>query len=182
MTVNQQYLNNYFLNIWSTSNNPSALKDTKSGMQLINKINSGETVIDVGCGTNPFKGLIPNLVGLDPAFEQADIRSTIDNYITDTKYDVAFCLGSINFGDADDIENQIAKIVSLLNPGGRIYWRCNPGRKDHNNVECEQIEFYPWSLNEHVRLAEMFNFKVIEACWEQNNKRIYAEWIMRTTV
>ena len=178
MTVDQQYLNRYFANTWSKQHNPS-LKDTKSGVQLINKINPGETVIDVGCGTNPFKGRIPNLTGIDPAFDQADIKTTIDNYQTDVKYDVAFCLGSINFGEAEDIERQIAKVTSLLKDTGRIYWRCNPGRKDHDNTEQELVPFYPWSIDEHIRLSDKFGFRLLECSWEQGHRRIYAEWQRR---
>lgn len=176
MSINQQYLNNYFANVWTKHHDPSRTH-SKSGLELIYKINSNESVIDVGCGTNPFKGKIANLIGIDPAFEQADFRVTIDEFETEEKFDVAFCLGSINFGQVEDIERQIAKVVSLLKPKARIYWRCNPGRKDHNNPECEQIDFYPWSIEEHIRLSDKFGFKLAECSWENGGRRIYAEWI-----
>ena len=141
----------------------------------MNKIKASETVIDVGCGTNPFKSLIPNLVGVDPAFDQADHKVTIEDFITDQKFDVALCLGSINFGDVSVIERQIEKVVSLLNPNARIYWRCNPGQQDHPSEECKQIEFYPWSIEEHIRLSDKFGFMLTECTWDNGN-RLYAEW------
>ena len=98
MTVNQILLNQYFGTIWHQHSDPSK-KDTKSGKQLISKIASSELVLDVGCGTNPFKGIIPNLTGIDPAFDQADYKISIDDFETSERYDVALCLGSINFGD-----------------------------------------------------------------------------------
>jgi hypothetical protein len=174
MTVNQEYLNYYFGTIWHTNSSPIS-KFEKSGITLVDKINDSEQVIDVGCGVNPFKGLINNLVGIDPAFDQADVKCGIDEYETDQKFDVALCLGSINFGDVDDIERQIAKVVSLLKPTARIYWRCNPGQQDHPSKECELIDFYPWSFSEHIRLSDKFGFKLMECSWE-NNRRIYAEW------
>ena len=175
MTVDQNYLNQYFGNIWYTNSSPCK-KNTKSGLQLVDKIGKQETVIDVGCGTNPFKGVISNLTGIDPAFDQADVKCGIDDFVTDTKFDVALCLGSINFGNAVDIERQITKIVSLLKPHSRIYWRCNPGKQDHPDPGCEQIEFYPWSIVEHIRLSSNFGFRLMECCWEQDGRRIYAEW------
>ena len=178
MTVDQNYLNQYFGTVWHKNSNPCK-KDTKSGLQLINKIGNYETVLDVGCGTNPFKRIIPNLIGIDPAFDQADVKCTIEEYTTDQKFDVALCLGSINFGSVVDIERQIAKVVSLLEPHGRIYWRCNPRQKDHPDPGCEQIDFYAWSMEEHVRLSDKFGFKLAECCWEENGRRIYAEWIRR---
>lgn len=178
MTVNQEYLNKYFNEVWAQNRDPSK-QQTKSGLDIISKIKPHETVIDVGCGKNPFKGIITNLIGVDPAFDEADFKCTIDEFITDEKFDVALCLGSINFGDVNDIERQISKVVSLLNDNGRIYWRCNPGQQDHDNEECKLINFYPWSIEEHIRLADKFNFRILEICWEQNNRRIYAEWQKR---
>jgi hypothetical protein len=175
MTVNQQYLNNYFGNIWHKHSDPCT-KENKSGLELLTKITDNDSVIDVGCGRNPFKGKIKNLLGVDPAFDQADVKCTIDEFVTDTKFDVALCLGSINFGSKEDIERQITKVVSLLKPNARIYWRCNPGQQDHPDAGCELIEFYPWSIEEHVRLSELFGFKLVECTWEQNGRRIYAEW------
>ena len=175
MPVDQNYLNQYFGNIWHTNSDPCN-KNTKSGQQLIGKIDNHETVLDVGCGTNPFKRVIPNLVGIDPAFDQADYKCGIDDFVTNKKFDVALCLGSINFGDVLDIERQIQKVVDLLEPHGRIYWRCNPGQKDHPDPGCEQINFYLWSIEEHVRLSAKFGFRLMECCWEQEGRRIYAEW------
>ena len=174
MTVNQNYLNEYFHTTWHRKNG-SLDKLEKTGWALINKINPGESVIDVGCGANPFKGKIPNLIGFDPAFDQADVKCTIEEFTSDEKFDVAFCLGSINFGDVADIERQIAKVITLLKSKARIYWRCNPGAQDHGNEECKEISFYPWTMEEHVRLAELFKFKLVECSWDTRN-RIYAEW------
>jgi hypothetical protein len=174
MTVNQNYLNEYFHTTWHRKNG-SLDNLEKTGWALINKINPGESVVDVGCGANPFKGKIPNLIGFDPAFDQADVKCTIEEFTSDEKFDVAFCLGSINFGDVADIERQIAKVLTLLKSKARIYWRCNPGAQDHGNEECKEISFYPWTMEEHVRLAELFKFKLVECSWDTRN-RIYAEW------
>ena len=174
MTINQNYLNEYFHTVWHRKNG-SLDNLEKTGWALINKINPGESVIDVGCGANPFKGKIPNLMGFDPAFDQADVKCTIEEFTSDEKFDVAFCLGSINFGDVADIERQIAKVLTLLKSKARIYWRCNPGAQDHGNEECKEISFYPWTMEEHVRLAELFKFKLVECSWDTRN-RIYAEW------
>ena len=140
----------------------------------------GERVLDVGCGDNPFYGKIPNLVGIDPAFAEANHQMTLEQYRQAygfMKFNVAFCLGSINFGSQADIEHEIGLVVSMLRErDSRIYWRCNPGQQDHGNVECREIEFYPWSFDEHVRLAEQFGFVIEEMAWDANN-RIYAEWV-----
>lgn len=180
MRSDQPFLNDYFSNIWRYRGN-SLHKYHHSGYALIDKINVGERVLDVGCGTNPFRGRIPNLVGVDPAFDEADYKMTIEEFaaMNPHKFNVAFCLGSINFGDINKIEQQIACVVKLLRPqNSRIYWRCNPGLADHGVPECEEIDFFPWTFDDHARLASYFGFDVAGMDWDNEN-RIYAEWITK---
>ena len=169
--MNQLDLNKYFATTWKSS-----LAQYKySGWSLVDKIRSNELVLDVGCGYNEFKSRILNLVGIDPANDRADYKVCIEEFNVTNHFDVALCLGSINFGDEATILNQISCVINCLNPTARIYWRCNPGVADHDNEECKSIEFYPWSIAEHVRLSELFGFKLMTCCWDTND-RIYAEW------
>jgi hypothetical protein len=164
-------LNDYFATTWK-----SKIDHYKySGWALVDKIQPGETVIDVGCGFNEFRGHIPNLIGIDPANAMADYRLSIEGFQSAERFDVAFCLGSINFGNEATILNQISHVVRLLKPIARIYWRCNPGNFDHGNEECKNIDFYPWTIEKHTELAEQFGFKLPIVNWDNGN-RIYAEW------
>ena len=172
--MKQSELNKYFSTLWSSNLD----QYTYSGWTLADKIQINELVLDVGCGYNEFKSRIPNLIGIDPANDLADIKSSIEHFSADNtnwnKFDVAFCLGSINFGNKLNIMNQIACVVNCLKSTARIYWRCNPGYTDHGNEECKSIEFYPWTIEEHIKLSELFGFKLVTSCWDDN--RIYAEW------
>jgi len=170
--MNQDGLNNYFSTHWRGHLNIY----NYSGLSLSKKIKSNEWVLDVGCGINSFKTLIANLVGIDPAFGQADHQTTIENFSTKQRFDVAFCLGSINFGNEKTIKNQIQCVVKLLKPTARIYWRVNPGLQDHGNKECKSIEFFPWSVPLLITYAEEFNFQVVDIKDDLNN-RIYCEWL-----
>ena len=169
--MDQEYLNNYFANHWG---HKGVSVGTITGIDLAKKIADNEWVLDVGCGRNLFKGTIKNLVGIDPAFDEADIKTTIENYQTDQMFDVALCLGSINFGTIADIRRQLDCVVKHLTPTSRIYWRCNPGLKDHGNNECEQIEFFPWNEEWHITLANEYGFEITDFAYDGN--RIYAEW------
>lgn len=176
--LDQQHLNNYFGKIWSQRDR-SLDQYQYSGYALVDKVLPGQRVVDVGCGFNPFKNYIPNLIGVDPAFDQADFRMTIEEYAQVhyiQRFHVAFCLGSINFGTQEDIERQIACVIKILHrKDAKIFWRCNPALADHGNAECETVPFYPWSFDEQVRLAELFGFSIVEMDWDNGN-RIYAEW------
>ena len=168
--MKQEELNKYFSTQWASNLD----QYTYSGWALADKIHINELVLDVGCGFNEFKSRIPNLIGIDPANERADYRVSIEEFNTVDRFDVALCLGSINFGDKLTIMNQIACVINCLKPTARIYWRCNPGYADHGNEMCKDIDFYPWSIEEHVKLSELFGFKLMTCCWDNN--RIYAEW------
>jgi hypothetical protein len=174
--MNQQDLNNYFSTHWRGHLNLYQY----SGLSLAKKIKLEEWVLDVGCGINPFKQLIKNLVGIDPAFTQADYQTTIEDFQTDKRFDVAFCLGSINFGNEEKIKNQIKSVVNLLNPSARIYWRVNPGRKDHGNKECQEIDFFPWCPQLLTQYAKEFRFQIVDIKQDLNN-RIYCEWTRSNT-
>jgi hypothetical protein len=171
---NQEFLNNYFRNHWTAGNT----RGITSPEEIVKKINSHEWLLDVGCGRNPFKVLHINTIGIDPAFDEADYKCTIEEFNNSFKFDVATCLGSINFGSFDVIENQIDKVVSLLQPKSRIYWRLNPGRKDHDNEECNQVPFFPWTFEILRQFALKHNYvqtsEEIDA--HISRPRLYAEW------
>jgi hypothetical protein len=169
--MNDFNINDYFANIWKSNINQYKY----SGWALVDKIQPDETVIDVGCGYNEFRSRIPNLIGIDPANALADYRISIEGFQSSKQFDVAFCLGSINFGDESTILNQIEHVVRLLKSKSRIYWRCNPGNFDHGNDACKNINFYPWTIEKHAEFAEQFGFKLTVACWDTGD-RIYAEW------
>lgn len=173
--MKQEDLNKYFSTEWT-----SKLDQYKySGWALVNKIRSNELVLDVGCGFNEFKPRILNLVGVDPANDLADVKLPIEYFAADeanhNRFDVAFCLGSVNFGNEVNILNQVTCVISCLKPQARIYWRCNPGIADHGNEVCKEIEFYPWTFQTHLDYAEQFGFVCDVICWD-NYDRIYAEW------
>ena len=168
--MKQEDLNNYFSSVWKSKLDQYQY----SGWAIADKIQSNDLVLDVGCGFNEFKPRILNLVGIDPANDRADYKISIEEYSPPHKFDVALCLGSINFGDKLTIMNQIACVVNCLKPTARIYWRCTPGLADHGNEECKDIDFYPWSIDEHLKLSELFVFRLATCCWD--NDRIYAEW------
>ncbi len=173
----QEYLNDYFRNHWR----PNLDAHIYSGYeQIASKIKDHEWVLDVGCGRNPFKTLLPRVIGVDPAFDEADFMVTIEEFQATKKFDVAICLGSLNFGDDAVISRQIYKMVSHLKDHSRVYWRLNPGRRDHASEKCQGVPFYPWSHRRLQQFAELFDFKQteekIESKADQSVVRLYAEW------
>ena len=171
----QQYLNDYFRNHWK----PSIDAYKFSAYEVIaSKIMPHEWLLDVGCGANPFKDLVKNVVGIDPARDEADFTVTIEEFYASKKFDVATCLGSLNFGNDAIISRQINKVVECLKPTSRIYWRLNPGRRDHASEKCQGIPFYPWSHRRLQDFAALHNYHQVNEQTETNGQvvRLYAEW------
>ena len=169
---NQIQLNKYFSTDWRGRISERAM----SGPGLVGKVGPDEWVLDVGCGFNFFKGQIKNFVGIDPANDAACVKVSIEQFQSPIIFDVAFCLGSVNFGSEDDIRNDIACVVSHLRQKARIYWRCNPGLHDHAKSSFEEIAVFPWTIELQHQFAAEFGFTIKEIAWEPGN-RIYAEWV-----
>jgi hypothetical protein len=171
---NQKFLNEYFSKHWVSGDS----RGLTSPARISTFINDDEWLLDVGCGTNPFKSLVKNVIGIDPAFAQADYKCTIEEYEPNRLFDVATCLGSINFGTSEIIERQIEKVVSCLTPSSRIYWRLNPGRRDHDNKQCLDISFFPWTFDKLNVFAKKHNYvQTVEKIDEHLTRpRLYAEW------
>ena len=147
----------------------------QTGYALIDQIPQDMRILDVGCGYNLFKGHYgDNLWGIDPYNHYADEQISIEEYECKKPFDVALCLGSINFGDEDVILNQINKIINCLNETGVIFWRQNPGNKDRPFDGIEKIDFFPWSFEKNLEYAKKFNCKVRTLDWDGD--RIYAVW------
>jgi cyclopropane fatty-acyl-phospholipid synthase-like methyltransferase len=179
MTIDQNLLNNYFANSWKSGNGWSITNTSN----IASKINIDESVLDIGCGYNPFKEYLGDrLYAFDPAINCGDELCSLENFNNaGTQWDVVLCMGSINFGTEEHIKAQIEKVVSLVKNGGRIYWRQNPGQADHDNEECKLVPFFSWSEEHNYSFASQFGCKVSEFKIDyhktKNTKiRLYAEW------
>tara|TARA_R110002074_G_scaffold225627_1_gene397212 strand:+ start:287 stop:844 length:558 start_codon:yes stop_codon:yes gene_type:complete len=175
----REQLREYFSTTWLEGDR-SLDGYTYTGWSLVDKIQPNETVLDIGCGTNPFKDKIPNLWGIDITDVGADEVVAIEDYYPNRTFDVAFCLGSINFGAEEFILEQCAAIDRVVHPEhGRVYWRCNPGKKDHGNTACEDIDFFPWNFDLLNYYAYKNNFKCYDL--QKDGRRLYSEWRRHST-
>ena len=161
----------YFGNHWTSRTSTYKY----SNHSIAEKIKPHERVIDIGCGFNEFKPIIENLVGIDIVNPKADVVVDLEHYETDELFDVAICLGSIQYGDDDDMTRQIGKIAKILKPSSRIYWRSNTGVRDHKNEMVKIVPYYPWTKQKHEQYAEKFGF-TLDFIADDSHGRIYAEW------
>ena len=168
--IDNQCLDAYFSKIWQ----PDMKKWKYSGLKLIDEVNAlnPRSVLDLGCGYNEFKGKIRNLIGIDPYNDLADHKISIMDFRSNEKFDVILCLGSVNFGSRDKITAEVAKAVLLLEQGGMIFFRVNPG-VNHDRPEARWIEFFAWNVPFIIELAERFNLKVLDIRDDANQRKYF---------
>ena len=154
--LSDRYTKRFFAEIWK----PRTGEYDHSGWALAEEITKQDpkSVLDVGCGYHPFKGRIPNLIGIDPYNNCADYEVDILDYkVKPESHDVIIALGSINFNSREDIEERFAHCVDLLAPGGRFYLRANPGI---SHKAGPYVDIFPWSFEIVNELAEKYNLKL----------------------
>lgn len=184
--VHNMIIELYFEKYWDAN---STTFFELSGDALIDRVNahSPESVLDIGCGYNLFKGKINNLIGLDPYNSAADLKIHLHEYIAlnpDIQHDVVLCLGSINFGEAPKIMHEISMVDAVTKKGGRQYWRVNQGNADHKTGKFPLnalIDFFHWDENFIRKVAEIFDYEIEFMSPEKNlnNNRDRLFFVMR---
>lgn len=170
--LDKRYLSRYFGEMWK----PETEKYQYSGWGLVDLINkqTPKQVLDFGCGFNQFKGRIDNLVGIDPYNNCADYMVDIlDFNVEPESFDHIIVFGSLNFNSYDDIEIRFQKLISLLMPNGRMYFRVNPG---HSKPGAFYVDIFPWTFEIAYNLAKKYNM-TLEKYKVDNNDRLYFEMV-----
>ena len=165
--LSERYTHRFFSEIWK----PRTGDYDYTGWALAERIaeQNPKNVLDVGCGYHPFKGRIPNLVGIDPYNNCADFEVDILDYRVNTKYDHIIALGSINFNSQDEIETRFAHCVNLLESGGYFYLRANPGIPHKTGP---YVDIFPWTFEIVNKFAEKYGLKLLEFK-RDGNERLY---------
>jgi hypothetical protein len=151
--LSDAYTHRFFAEIWK----PRTGEYDHSGWALAEEVakQDPKNVLDVGCGYHPFKGRIPNLIGIDPYNDCADYEVDILEYkVRPESHDHIIALGSINFNSREDIELRFGATVNLLAPGGKLWMRVNPG---HVHKNGPWVEIFPWSFEIAYEFAKKFD-------------------------
>jgi len=167
--LSERYTKRFFSEIWK----PRTGDYDYSGWALAEEISKQDpkNVLDVGCGYHPFKGRIPNLIGIDPFNNCADYQVDILDYkVKPGTHDHIIALGSINFNSKEDIELRFSHCVNLLAPGGKFYLRANPGIP---HTTGPYVDIFPWTFEVVNEFAERYNLKLLQFKKEPVENRLF---------
>lgn len=166
--LDRRYLNRFFGEIWK----PTTEQYQYSGWALVEEINkrNPKGVLDFGCGYNPFKGRIPNLIGIDPYNNCADYMVDILEFkVEPQSFDHIIVFGSLNFNSRDEIDLRFQRLVELLSRDGRMYFRANPGI---TWPAGPYVDIFPWSFEVAHELAKTHGL-TLETFKKDSNDRLY---------
>ena len=104
-------------------------------------------------------------------YNEMNYQVDLMSYKPQNKFDIILALGSINFGGRNKIIAEVSKCYNMLEDGGMMFFRVNPGVQ-HDKPEAKWIEFYAWNVPFIIELSEMFNLKVLDIR-DDSNKRKY---------
>lgn len=165
--LSERYIHRFFSEIWK----PRTGDYDYTGWALAETIakQNPQNVLDVGCGYHPFKGRIPNLIGIDPYNNCADYQVDILEYrVKPSSHDHIIALGSINFNSKEDITTRFGHCVDLLAPGGKFYLRANPGIA---HKAGPYVDIFPWTFEIVNEFAEKYGLKLLE--FKKDDNRLY---------
>lgn len=168
--ISERYIKRFFGEIWR----PRTADYDYTGWELAEDIakQNPKNVLDVGCGYHPFKGKIPNLVGIDPYNHAADYEVDILEYkVKPESHDHIIALGSINFNSRADIEARFSHCVDLLEKGGKFYLRANPGITHKTGP---YVDIFAWTFEIVNEFAEKYNLKLDTFKQDANNRLFFA--------
>lgn len=173
-----------------------------SGWNLSAYVGTYERVLHVQCADNPFKYIIPHVTGIDTREEyrgKASYIMSIEEYYVAYKYrraNVAFCLESFDHETKESLERKLWFLTRMMKPqDSRIFFRNkviipqeeigeNTDEPIENPIDSEEQEIpeestlYPWTVDEHMRLAEMFGYEVVDV-QEEINDTMYVMWVQK---
>ena len=142
-----------------------------SGQWLVDYINAENPdaqVLDVGCGSNPYKGKIKNIIGIEPGtWGNGDLRWSLREAVhklKDGSFDFITAIGPLNHGDTQEIDEMITTMHGLLKPGGKLIALVKPANWGHIDVDPWRENrglCYPWTKSCIKEFGEMHEFDVV---------------------
>lgn len=132
-----------------------------------------QTVYDLGCGCNPFKPYVNNLIGVgaeDPGSSTyfADMYGYVDDqYVKDHQdyFEAVFSICALHFRPLTDFAAVITDFYSMIRPGGRGFLTFNLQRmieRSPDDMLGRSTEWYDAYCREQLNSLNHIKFLVVD--------------------
>lgn len=131
-------------------------------------------IVDLGCGMNFFKDIIPNIHGIDPSDDAADEHDMFDEDFANghkSQYQCVFSIDALHYIPISDFSSRVCSFKKIIQKNGRGYVSMNSARLiDHTPDDVllrlfgttaptpTQIEFY---IKQEIESLD-FNFLAVD--------------------
>lgn len=141
-----------------------------------------KTLLDVGCGYNPFKIHYPeyNITGFDKTIE-ADLWGYVNDIdLKALPYENAMAINSIHFNKKEDIQERIIKIYEGLPRNGQFLFTLNDFGEDNDYPYWEKFNWESLDkvLYKYIRTNEMKNQMRRDAEKILKGDPIFQKWLL----
>ncbi len=168
-------LKDHFTKVWQTD-----FRQWKySGYNLVEEINeyrrelNNKRILDVGCGHNDLKRFFgDDLTGIDLCITDGpDHVCDILEFEAPHQFGICLCLGSVNFGEIEDVEPRLKKCIDLVVEGGYLIFRANPGIQ-----MSPDVKFFDWRESDIDYFGKKYHLNIVNPIRVDTDKRLVWHW------
>jgi hypothetical protein len=110
-------------------------------------ISDDKTIVDVGCGANLFKDIVPNVYGIDPNGKLCDKNDSFDpegNFAKKhyQEFSAAMAIDSLHFTSLTNFSSQVTLFANMIKSGGRGLLTFNAARMVERTPEDELFRLF----------------------------------------
>ena len=124
-----------------------------------------QVIVDIGCGANIFKRIIPCIHGIDPTPNNpyADEFGAFDSEFSQAhkdEYESVFAINSVHFVSLVDFEKRLLEFINIVKPGGRGVITFNVTRMLEYTSFTQRQELFNTHLIDPQMLTDYVNNKI----------------------
>lgn len=105
-----------------------------------------DTIHDIGCGMNFFKGILPNVIGIDAApHSECDIKDVFDDKFVvghENQFQAVMSIDALHFTSITNFTNRVLDFARVIKSGGRGYIAMNAARLVEATSKKDLIELF----------------------------------------
>jgi hypothetical protein len=109
-----------------------------------------DTIYDIGCGMNFFKGILPNVIGIDAdgnaaTHSEYDIKDVFDAEFVvghENQFQAVMSIDALHFTSITNFTKRVLDFARVIKPGGRGYIAMNAARLIDFTPKKDLIELF----------------------------------------
>lgn len=120
-------------------------------------------IVDIGCGMNFFKNILPNVVGIDASGTDYDIFDFFDDEFSlnhTANYEYAFSIDALHFIPITNFYNRVLEFKNIIRPGGRGYLAMNCARMVEHTKRSDLLNLFGNTNPSKEQLAKYIDSEI----------------------